>query len=193
MSVEYCPICGEGTLHEKLGKQKVEYHGKSEEIDSHFAVCDVCGVEQCDSEHLRRNKRKMIEFRKKVDGLLSGAEIAAIRNKLGLNKKQAAEVFGGGPIAFSKYESDDVAQSEAMDNLLRLASSLPEAFHMLLNKFSLPNMHSEDHVQENIKEQWVNIQLDRVVMPKAATSSMKIVKKNLGSGTPVWSELKRCA
>ena len=75
----------------------------------------------------------MIEFRKKVDGLLTGSQVRSIRKSLGLNQAEAARVFGGGPVAFSKYENDDVTQSEAMDKLLRLASRLPAAMDILQN------------------------------------------------------------
>ena len=79
----------------------------------------------------RVNKRLMIAFKKRVDGLLVGAEVQELRRKLGLSQAEAARVFGGGPVAFSKYENDEVTQSEAMDKLLRLAVELPPAFDLL--------------------------------------------------------------
>jgi len=80
---------------------------------------------------LRTNKRAMIKFKKTVDGLLTGEQVRAVREKLKLSQSDAAKVFGGGPVAFSKYESDDVAQSEATDKMLRLASERPIAFEYL--------------------------------------------------------------
>ncbi len=53
--------------------------------------------------------------------------IKALRKRYHLTQAQAASIFGGGPVAFSKYESDDVMQSEPMDNLLRVASQIPYA------------------------------------------------------------------
>lgn len=126
-----CPICGEGKLHPEVGKNPVEYKGQTTELDLHFSLCDACGSEQADAIQTRLNKRLMIAFKKQVDALLTGAEVRALREKLGLNQAEAAQVFGGGPVAFSKYESDDVAQSEAMDKLLRLAAELPAAFEFL--------------------------------------------------------------
>jgi HTH-type transcriptional regulator/antitoxin MqsA len=61
----------------------------------------------------------MVAFKKEVDGLLTGAQVRALRERLGINQSEAAKIFGGGLVAFSKYESDDVSQSEAMDKLLR--------------------------------------------------------------------------
>jgi HTH-type transcriptional regulator/antitoxin MqsA len=129
-----CPICGEGHLQSKIGKNLVEYKGSTSELDFHFSLCDACGSEQSDAAQLRANKRAMVAFKKQVDGLLVGAEVRVLREQLGLSQVEAAQVFGGGPVAFSKYESDDVAQSEAMDNLLRLADELPVAFELLCLK-----------------------------------------------------------
>lgn len=130
MNQQTCPICGEGHLSEQITKNTVTYKGKTAELDSFYVVCDVCGIEQADASHLRKNKRQMVAFRKSVDGLLSGSEVTTLRERLKLTKADAAKIFGGGPIAFSKYESDDVAQSEAMDKLLRLAQDI-YAFHAL--------------------------------------------------------------
>ena len=92
------------------------------------------GSEQSDAVQLRTNKRAIVAFKKQVDGLLTGAQVRAIRERLDINQAKAARIFGGGPVAFSKYESDDVAQSEAMDKLLRLAVELPAAFNQLTEK-----------------------------------------------------------
>lgn len=125
---QICPICGEGHLHERVVQEMTEYKGHTGETALHFSECDACGSEQADAAQTRANKRAMIAFKKQVDGLLTGAEVRAVRERLGINQAEAARVFGGGPVAFSKYENDDVMQSEAMDKLLRLAADVPEAF-----------------------------------------------------------------
>ncbi len=126
-----CPICGEGHLQPQVSKNLVEYKGQTAELKFHVSLCDACGSEQSNAMQLRANKRAMMAFKKRVDGLLTGAEVRALRERLGLSQAEAARIFGGGPVAFSKYESDDVAQSEAMDKLLRLADELPAAFVLL--------------------------------------------------------------
>lgn len=126
-----CPICEEGHLVAGLETSEAEYRGVSRELPLHYSECDVCGSETATAEQTRTNKRAMMAFKKEVDGLLTGAAVRALREKLGISQAQAAQIFGGGPVAFSKYESDDVAQSEAMDKLLRLAAALPEAFTRL--------------------------------------------------------------
>jgi HTH-type transcriptional regulator/antitoxin MqsA len=54
--------------------------------------------------------------------------IRAIRESCGLSQREAARVFGGGPKAFEKYESGEVAPSSSMTRLLMLAAKRPELF-----------------------------------------------------------------
>ncbi len=129
-----CPVCGEGHLHSKIDSNEVTYKDVTRAIALHYSVCDECGSEQAGEDEARLNKREMMSFRKQVDGLLSGAEIRAIRNRLHINQAEAARIFGGGPVAFSKYENDDVAQSESMDKLLRVADAVPSAFFWLAHQ-----------------------------------------------------------
>ena len=74
----------------------------------------------------------MVAFKKQVQGLLTGSQVRELRKRWGLSQDEAAKVFGGGPVAFSKYEADDVMQSDAMDKLLRMADDIPVALSKLM-------------------------------------------------------------
>ncbi len=137
-----CPLCEEGHLQEHIGKTSVEYRGQKALLDSCFSVCDACGSETATPAQVRTNKRTMMAFKKSVDGLLTGSEVRALREKWGITQSRAAQLFGGGPVAFSKYESDDVMQSEAMDKLLRVAAALPEVVTALKQLSGLERAHA---------------------------------------------------
>lgn len=126
-----CPICEEGLLIPKVSKEMQTYKDISREINMYYSQCDCCGSETATSEQIRLNKREMIKFQKSIDGLLSSDEIKAIRTSLGLTIKLAGLIFGGGPVAFSKYENDDLIQSISMDSALRLARRNPESVFYL--------------------------------------------------------------
>lgn len=123
-----CPLCGEGHITPRTESAVTEYRGQKGNVTLQYVECDVCGSEITGDAEGRANKRAMIQFRKKIDGLLTGEEIRAIREKYQLTQKQAAELFGGGAVAFSKYENNDVAHSEAMDSLLRLVQQNENIF-----------------------------------------------------------------
>lgn len=120
-----CPACGEGTLQSQTELEAVEYHGETGEIELRFAVCDSCGSELTGADDARHNKRAMNAFKKCVDGLLTGEEIKAFRDRLNLTQRLTAQLIGGGEVAFSRYESDDVVQSGPMDAALRLCIASP--------------------------------------------------------------------
>jgi len=167
-----CPVCGEGELTSKTTRSYVEYKGKSKYLPLHFSVCDYCEIEQTDQRESLENKREMNEFKKSVDGVLTGDEVAKARKTLGLTQSDAARVFGGGPVAFSKYESNDVTQSEAMDKLLRLAINVPEAYAFLLQQAGMNVNKAKIAVpQSSLNEalnEWINISDIPQTLPKTA-------------------------
>ena len=165
---EICPICGEGHLTDHVEQAEAEYNGHTGMVPLHYQLCDVCMSDSAGAVQMRANKRAMIAFRKQVDGLLSSAEIRDLRKRYGLTQPQAARLFGGGPVAFSKYEKDDVAHSVAMDKLLRLVSRSETAFWDLVDQegmtaelrpakaqkvtvFSPPNVIKVDFARDGFK------------------------------------------
>jgi len=137
-----CPICEEGPLVSVTAENEVTYKGHSRMLPLLISVCEACGSEQTTAQQARDNKRAMLAFRKEVDGLLTGAELRALRERLCITQTQAAQLFGGGPVAFSKYENDDVAQSESMDRLIRLAAEVPEAARWLARRAGVTELAS---------------------------------------------------
>jgi HTH-type transcriptional regulator/antitoxin MqsA len=131
---EVCPICGEGRVTDHMDQVEAEYNGQKGNVPLYYQLCDACMSDSAGAVQMRANKRGMVAFRKQVDRLLSGAEILALRKRYGLNQQQAARLFGGGPVAFSKYENDDVAHSEAMDKLLRLVLRSESVFWELVEQ-----------------------------------------------------------
>lgn len=131
---ELCPICGEGHVTSHIEMVESEYKGSTRMLPSHYQLCDTCHSDFAGAGEGRLNKRAIMAFRKSVDGLLTGSEILALRKRYGMTQDQAARLFGGGPVAFSKYENDDVAQSESMDSLLRLVRRSEAAFWELVEE-----------------------------------------------------------
>ena len=133
-AAEPCPICGEGHVTAQVQMVESDYKGHKAALPLHFRLCDTCTSDFAGAAESKLNKRALMAFRKQVDGLLTGEEITALRKHYRLTQAQAAKLFGGGPVAFSKYENDDVAQSESMDTLLRLVRRSKEAFWALVEE-----------------------------------------------------------
>lgn len=131
---ELCPLCGEGHVSTHSEMVESEYKEHKAMLPLVFKQCDTCSSDFAGATESKQNKRVLMAWRKEVDGLLTGEEITALRKQYKLTQAQAAKLFGGGPVAFSKYENDDVAQSESMDTLLRLVRGTPAVFWALVSE-----------------------------------------------------------
>lgn len=116
-----CKLCQSSSIIEHQDIERNHYKNKDYDVAIDYSVCGDCGREFISKPQILSNEARVREAKKKIDGLLSAEEIVAVRKKLNLTQSQAAEVFGGGRNAFSKYERSEVTQSVAMDKLLRLA------------------------------------------------------------------------
>jgi HTH-type transcriptional regulator/antitoxin MqsA len=132
-----CSVCDTGNLALEEGKRSVEIDGIAVEIPFFSHACEQCGTVQGTDEDLRLNARAMRKAVKVQRKLLSGEEVRAHRKHLCLTQEQAAVLFGGGPVAFSKYENDEVSQSESMDRLIWLAAKFPWIVAVLAERFGV--------------------------------------------------------
>lgn len=158
---ELCPICGEGHVTALVQMVESEYKGQKAQLPLHFNLCDTCTSDFAGAAESKLNRRALMAWRKQVDGLLTGEEITALRKQYKLTQGQAAKLFGGGPVAFSKYENDDVAQSEAMDTLLRLVRRSPEAFWALVAEKSMESEFMGDLIHIPAQSNVVHLKVTR--------------------------------
>jgi HTH-type transcriptional regulator/antitoxin MqsA len=126
MEAQKCPVCGAGKLKKQNGAETFEYKGKRITIPNYVTYeCAGCGEAIVDNASLKESGKKLKDFQREVDGLLTGAQIKAIRVKLGLTQEQLADIVGGGLKSLARYESGQVCQSKGMDNLLRILDAYP--------------------------------------------------------------------
>lgn len=137
-----CPACGAGQTVRNIEVQPFEYRGVTLHAEDICMVCETCGTEIATPEDMRLSTRAQQRARKTYDGVLTGDEIRRFRDSFGLSQEVAAKLFGGGKVAFSKYENDDVIQSTAMESLLRLCIDAPENIARLaeIKKVTLPDV-----------------------------------------------------
>jgi putative zinc finger/helix-turn-helix YgiT family protein len=69
----------------------------------------------------------MLEFNNQANAAIIDPElIARVCNKFGLDQREAAEIFGGGVNAFSRYENGRTAPPLAMVRLLKVLDRHPD-------------------------------------------------------------------
>jgi HTH-type transcriptional regulator/antitoxin MqsA len=121
-----CPLCERGTLVPQFHTEELQYRGAPVHVRIEVGVCDRCEEETIDADQARRNDVAIRNAYKGASGLLSDSRVRTVRSFLGLTQREASELFGGGPNSFAKYETGRVAQSRAVDILLRLAAEDPQ-------------------------------------------------------------------
>lgn len=73
---------------------------------------------------------------------LTPDRIRAIRESLGLTQEEAGRLLGGGPRAFTKYETGTLEPTTAANSLLRVLEGYPDAL-WILHEDGSPPVHSE--------------------------------------------------
>ncbi|MEI7950946.1 MAG: type II toxin-antitoxin system MqsA family antitoxin [Gammaproteobacteria bacterium] len=123
-----CPACGKGTLKHSRRGLPYSYKGESTVIPAVTGdVCKSCGEVVIASADSARVSAAMLAFNKQVNASHVNSEfIASVRRKLALDQRQAAEIFGGGVNAFSRYENGKTKPSLALVKLLKMLDRHPE-------------------------------------------------------------------
>ena len=92
--------------------------------------CAKCGEVVLEAQESARVNTDMLEFNKRVNAQhVDPAFIAGIRKKLALDQRQAADIFGGGINAFSRYETGKTKPPIALVKLLKVLDRHPELLH----------------------------------------------------------------
>jgi HTH-type transcriptional regulator/antitoxin MqsA len=134
--IKKCSICGGGKLERKLALQTFTYKSKKLRYEQPGLYCSKCKEAILDNSDMEAVETILFDFRAKVDGYLTTGEIRRVRKKLSLTQKEAAEIFGGGHNAFSRYESGLVRPPKSTDSLLRLLDKRPELLSEIPSKIA---------------------------------------------------------
>lgn len=123
--IDYCPFCGNKAYYHQIKPMKLRYKSHSTVIKQPGFWCDECKEGVIGGEDRIATQNVLQAFRAKVDGLLPPDEIKNIREKLKLTQQNAAEIFGGGVNAFSRYERGETPIPRALSQLLLLLDKHP--------------------------------------------------------------------
>jgi len=135
---ELCPLCNEGNLRKRDRDESFNYKGQKLIIPNYTVyVCDKCNEELVDEKTINAAEKKLRDFHRKVDNLLTSDEIVAIRKKLGLTQEQLAEKLEISRISIARYESGQLTQGKSQDIHLRLLIENPSCLMSLQSKESL--------------------------------------------------------
>ena len=129
--MDKCVKCDDGEMVLKIEDEELQYRGKPLVVKLPYAECNSCGFDVVSYELMVEGDAIVKEAKRKADGLYSPDEIQQARLKLELTQAEAAEFFGGGRNAFSKYERGEVTQGVSLDKLMKVCLKHPIIYHDL--------------------------------------------------------------
>lgn len=123
-----CPSCAAAELVHDTRDMPYIYKNESTVIPAVTGdFCPACGEAVLDVTESTRTSAAMLEFNKQVNAsIVDPAFIANVRKKLALDQREAAEIFGGGINAFSRYENGKTKPPLALVKLLKVLDRHPD-------------------------------------------------------------------
>ena len=123
-----CPICAAANLMHDTRDMPYTYKGESTVIPSVTGdFCPACGEAILETGESARTGALMLEFNKQVNASIVDPQfIMSVRKKLHLDQREAAEIFGGGVNAFSRYENGKTKPPLALVKLLKVLDRHPD-------------------------------------------------------------------
>jgi HTH-type transcriptional regulator/antitoxin MqsA len=121
-------MCAQAELVRDTRDIPYTYKGETTAIPAVTAdFCPACGESVLDAAESARTSAFMLEFNKQVNAAIVDPEfISTVRRKLALDQRQAAEIFGGGVNAFSRYENGKTKPPLALVKLLKVLERHPD-------------------------------------------------------------------
>lgn len=123
-----CPSCGATNMVHDTRDIPYTYKGESTTLPAVTGdFCTACDESVLDAAESKRSMQMMLEFTKQVNAsIVDPAFIVSVRKKLALDQREAAEIFGGGVNAFSRYENGKTKPPLALVKLLKVLDRHPD-------------------------------------------------------------------
>ncbi|MDE1891125.1 MAG: type II toxin-antitoxin system MqsA family antitoxin [Betaproteobacteria bacterium] len=123
-----CPVCGVAELIPDTRNVTYTYKGSSTVIEAVTGdFCPACDEMVLNAAESTRISELMMQFNKEVNAAyVDPIFITQIRKKLRLDQREAAEIFGGGINAFSRYENGKTKPPLALVQLLKVLDRHPD-------------------------------------------------------------------
>ncbi len=123
-----CPVCGAAELINDTRDLPYTYKGVTTLIEAVTGdFCPACNEVVLELTESIRSNDLMLQFNKQVNAAyVDPSFITNVRKKLHLDQREAAEIFGGGINAFSRYESGKTKPPLALVKLLKVLNHHPE-------------------------------------------------------------------
>lgn len=127
-AADQCLSCSNAELVHDNRDITHSYKGKSTVIHNVTGdFCPICGEVIFDKNESQRVSSAMLQFNQQVNSTIAlSAFISNVRKKLGLEQREAAEIFGSSVSAFSRYETGKTKPPVTLVKLFKVLEHHPE-------------------------------------------------------------------
>lgn len=145
-----CSCCmEEHEVKTVLVMEQTTLKNKQVEYEALYSFCDVAKELYMDEQQMQDNDTRLKDAYRRSEGLLTSAEISAIRGKYGISQNDLCVLLGWGGKTITRYESHQV-QDKAHDTILKKINKDPEWFLSLLNdaRLKLPAASYQKYLEK---------------------------------------------
>lgn len=133
LDMDQCPECATRMLPSRKA-MTLPINGEEVSVSgiSHLE-CPKCGEGMLRRDEARAFRERAFDKYRTKHKLLSPDEIRQTREQLGMSQKELAKKLQLGEVTISRWESNSVIQTAALDLLLRLMRDVPEVRKYIQN------------------------------------------------------------
>lgn len=104
----------------------IEFRGRSVTVPARYLQCEGCGELLVDPKDSTAASQRAADEVRRQEGLLTSAEIVAVRTKLSLTQREFERLLRVGKNTVVRWEAGTVVQNPALDDKIRGLRDVPE-------------------------------------------------------------------
>lgn len=144
MTLERCLACGEHAVEERADSVTLTRGGRSATYEDRRMVCAACGNASYRGAQASAHEFAVAAAERELDGLLSAADLCAIRSKYRLRQTDMEQILSTGPKTWTRWERGKITQTRAADRFIRAIADDPYLARRLMRDAGVDNPEAEE-------------------------------------------------
>lgn len=144
MTLERCLACGEHAVEERADSVTLTRGTRSATYEDRRMVCGACGNVSYRGAQASAHEFALAAIERELDGLLSAADLCAIRSKYRLRQTDMEQILSTGPKTWTRWERGKITQTRAADRFIRAIADDPYLARRLMRDAGVENSEAEE-------------------------------------------------
>ena len=144
MSLERCLACGEHAVEERVDQVTLNRGDRSATYADRRMVCTNCSNVSYHGAQVSEHEFAVAAAERELEGLLSAADLCAIRSKYSLRQADMERILSTGPKTWTRWERGKITQTKAADKFIRAIAADPYLTRRLMREAGVENPEAEE-------------------------------------------------